>query len=72
MQVFFGSYIPLQIALKSCTVLSHQQGFFFACQKDAAGAVLKKGGSTLEVAAPQHWVLQATQLVQKIYKMIIP
>ena len=34
---------------------------FFACQKDAAGAALKKAatalgsGSTLKVAAPEHW-----------------
>ena len=46
MQVFLWSHLPLYIALKSCLVTTKSLSFF-ACQKDAAGAALKKTAPAL-------------------------
>ena len=51
MQVFFGSYLPLQTAFKSCFVTT--QGFPFCLPKRCSRSRIKKGGSgsTLKVEA---------------------
>ena len=43
MQVFFGSYLPLQTAFKSCFVTT--QGFPFCLPKRCSRSRIKKGGS---------------------------